>query len=143
MEPNQLFNGRFRLEDVYALGVLTFLVLNGELPWKLGPVPQLIAAQLKGEPTAVPVRSGPVRSGPVHRVDALVYRCLARDPGDRPTADEAAAAVAGDAPGRCSSRAARTGCRRHRNHRAAARRYLRCALAGQGGLAATGRGCHR
>ncbi len=80
--------------DMYALGVLTFLVLNRELPWQPGSPSQLIAAHVADEPATVPVRSGVLAP-----VDALVYRCLARDPGDRPSSDEAAAVLAAAARG--------------------------------------------
>ncbi|MFC4950845.1 serine/threonine-protein kinase [Pseudonocardia sp. GCM10023141] len=79
--------------DVYALGCLLYQMLSGELPFKRTDSMALIAAHM----TATPPSLGDAVSDPNLRaaLDAVVYRAMAKRPGDRFTsAGELGAAVA-------------------------------------------------
>jgi serine/threonine-protein kinase len=75
--------------DVYALGVLLYRLLANESPWSVESTTQMLDAHRYVEPTPLPQLSG---VPPV--VTELVHRCLRKEPGDRPTAAEAAAVLA-------------------------------------------------
>jgi CheY-like chemotaxis protein len=74
--------------DVYALGVMLYLMLTGEFPYQppgsQGPVSALLC--LTAEPT--PLREVNARISP--EVERVVLRALSRDPRGRPTARELA-----------------------------------------------------
>ncbi|GAB2605191.1 hypothetical protein Aab01nite_79060 [Paractinoplanes abujensis] len=72
--------------DVYALGLLLHLALAGSPPWRASTVTQMLKAHVYAEPAALP----PVMGLPAAVVD-LVRCCLAKKPGDRPSAAEVAA----------------------------------------------------
>jgi tRNA A-37 threonylcarbamoyl transferase component Bud32 len=75
--------------DIYALGVMTYHMLAGEVPFK-GSVGQLVFAHLQ-EPAPDLLMSAP--STPPH-VAAAVQRCMAKNVEDRyPTAGEFAEAI--------------------------------------------------
>jgi eukaryotic-like serine/threonine-protein kinase len=70
--------------DVYALGVLLYWCLSGRLPFSVGTTKELLLAHQRTEP-------GPIRvPGIPNEVRELCLRCLAKQPGDRPPADEVA-----------------------------------------------------
>jgi eukaryotic-like serine/threonine-protein kinase len=71
--------------DVYALGLLLRRSLTGSLPWAAQTLTQMLNAHRHVEPDPMP----PVDGLPPE-VAALCERCLAKDPADRPTSEQAA-----------------------------------------------------
>jgi hypothetical protein len=72
--------------DVYSLGVLAYEVLVGELPFTATTAMGWAAAHLRDTPTPV----GHRRADLSPEVSRLVDRCVAKEPADRPSADEVA-----------------------------------------------------
>jgi serine/threonine protein kinase len=71
--------------DVYSLGVTLYQAAAGEPPF-VGQTPIEIASQhVSQNPTPPRSRSADVSVG----LEALILNCLAKDPDDRPTAEEA------------------------------------------------------
>jgi serine/threonine-protein kinase len=78
MAPEQIQGGVIdQRVDIYALGVLIYQLLTGEAPFK-GSLEDLIQLHLCAPPPA-PSASVPVPAA----IDAVVLRCLAKDPGAR------------------------------------------------------------
>ncbi|GIE31025.1 hypothetical protein Ait01nite_040700 [Actinoplanes italicus] len=75
--------------DVYALGVVLYRMLSGRSPWSSEDTRQMVEAHLYIPPTRLP----PIVGVPDY-VIRLCHRCLAKDPDQRPTADEAAEVLA-------------------------------------------------
>ncbi|MET8152051.1 serine/threonine-protein kinase [Actinoplanes sp. NPDC049668] len=69
--------------DVYALGLLMYLALAGQMPWEASTVTQMVKAHVYAKPAGLPAIPGlpPVAA-------RLVSRCLAKRPADRPSAIE-------------------------------------------------------
>lgn len=89
--------------DIYALGVTLYQLLSGELPIVAGDTETLLERQLRATPEALDVHRPELGADVV----ALVHRCLAKDPEDRPaevgevlTAFRAAAGLAAVTPQR-------------------------------------------
>ncbi|MFC3990144.1 serine/threonine-protein kinase [Actinoplanes siamensis] len=97
LAPERLEGGQVSpATDVYAVGLLIYRMLIGQLPWDVGTTTALLRAHQYVEPDPLP----PVEGLP-HEVDALVGRCLEKRPADRPPTAEVAhvlAAVAAGAP---------------------------------------------
>jgi predicted Ser/Thr protein kinase len=72
--------------DVYSLGVLAYELLVGELPYQARTAMGWAAAHLHDTPTPVRVH----RADLAPEVATIVDRCLAKRPGERPTAEEVA-----------------------------------------------------
>ncbi|MFI1995187.1 protein kinase [Actinoplanes sp. NPDC020271] len=79
--------------DVYALGVVLYVLLSGHSPWTAENTRQMLTAHVYVEPAALPYVPGV----PAHVV-ALCNRCLAKDPAVRPTAQQIASEL-GEAAG--------------------------------------------
>ncbi|KUL29733.1 serine/threonine-protein kinase [Actinoplanes awajinensis] len=71
--------------DVYALGLLLYRALSGRMPWNAPTVTQMLKAHVYASPAPMPAVPG--LPGEVSR---LVTRCLAKNPGERPSATEVA-----------------------------------------------------
>ncbi len=69
--------------DVYALGILLYKALSGQYPWDADTPAMILSAHKHRPPKPLP---------DIHdlpgSVAALCRRCLARNPDERPTADE-------------------------------------------------------
>jgi len=82
MSPEQAEGGELsRGTDLFSFGVIMFEMLTGKLPWHGATPLELASARLTGA-TPVP-RALDATIDPVW--DAVVQRCLARDPAARPT----------------------------------------------------------
>ncbi|WP_436527823.1 serine/threonine-protein kinase [Actinoplanes sp. HUAS TT8] len=97
LAPERLEGGQVSpATDVYAVGLLIYRMLIGQLPWDVGTTTALLRAHQYVEPEPLP----PVEGLP-HEVDALVGRCLEKRPADRPPTAEVAhvlAIIAAGAP---------------------------------------------
>jgi hypothetical protein len=86
LAPERLAGGVVRpATDVYALGLLLYLMVAGRLPWRASTTTQMLRAHVYQEPAPLPA----VPDLP-EEVARLCRRCLAKQPGDRPSAAEAA-----------------------------------------------------
>jgi serine/threonine-protein kinase len=105
LAPERLETGPVRAAcDVYALGLLLYQSLTGELPWEWDGMTQLLTAHQHGVPASLDRVPG-LPPG----VADLYQRCLAKLPADRPTSAEAArilAAAAAAAPAAATPEAA-------------------------------------
>ena len=97
LAPERLAGGIVRpATDVYALGLLLYLMLARRLPWQASTTTQMLRAHWYREPAPLPA----VPDLP-DEVARLCRQCLAKQPDDRPSAAEAArilGAAAGRAP---------------------------------------------
>jgi hypothetical protein len=90
LAPERLEGGQVSpATDVYAVGLLIYRMLIGQLPWDVGTTTALLRAHQYVEPEPLP----PVDGLP-HSVDALIARCLEKHPVDRPSSAELAGALA-------------------------------------------------
>ncbi|GIM89960.1 serine/threonine-protein kinase [Paractinoplanes toevensis] len=71
--------------DVYALGLLMYLALAGQMPWAASTVTQMVKAHVYAKPAPLPAIPGLPPA-----VARLTSRCLAKRPGERPSAIEVA-----------------------------------------------------
>jgi hypothetical protein len=75
--------------DVYALGVVLYQSLTGDLPWPVNSASEVIAAHRQLPPTPLP----PIEGLPTD-VAELCLQCLGKRPEDRPTSLYAALVLA-------------------------------------------------
>ncbi|MGX7676552.1 protein kinase domain-containing protein [Plantactinospora sp. DSM 117369] len=75
--------------DVYALGLLLYRALTGRMPWRASTRTQALRAHLYAEPAPMP----PVPGLPAE-AEAVITRCLAKTPGERPESAELARTLA-------------------------------------------------
>ncbi|WP_239164424.1 serine/threonine-protein kinase [Actinoplanes palleronii] len=95
LAPERLEGGQVSpATDVYAVGLLIYRMLIGQLPWDVGTTTALLRAHQYTEPEPLP----PVEGMPPE-VDALIGRCLEKRPSDRPPTAEVAHLLAGIAAG--------------------------------------------
>jgi hypothetical protein len=82
--PERIEGGPVRpATDVYALGLLMYLALAGQMPWHASTVTQMVKAHVYAKPAPLPAIPGLPPA-----VVRLVSRCLAKRPADRPSAIE-------------------------------------------------------
>jgi hypothetical protein len=94
LAPERLTGGEvIPASDVYALGLLIHRALTNHLPWQAETTTQMLTAHVYVEPAPLPPTNGVLPE-----VNQICHRCLAKDPADRPSAAEVAAALA-DAAG--------------------------------------------
>jgi hypothetical protein len=90
LAPERLGGGPVRAAtDVYALGLLLYLMVAGRLPWLASTTTQMLRAHRYREPSVLP----PVAGLPAELAE-MCHRCLAKDPAERPNAGEAAEVLA-------------------------------------------------
>jgi serine/threonine protein kinase len=98
LAPERIEGGPVRpATDVYALGLLMYLALAGQMPWHASTVTQMVKAHVYAKPAPLPAVTGLPPA-----VARLVSRCLAKRPADRPSAIEASE-VLGEVAGLPSS----------------------------------------
>src|SRR3954467_15205346 len=86
LAPERLEGGQVSpATDVYAVGLLIYRTLIGQLPWDVGTTTALLRAHQYTEPEPLP----PVEGLP-SVVGALVARCMLKRPADRPSSAELA-----------------------------------------------------
>jgi serine/threonine-protein kinase len=84
--------------DVYALGLVLYRTLAGQLPWRAEGTTEMLRAHCWVPPTPLPRLDGLPRE-----VAEVCFRCLSKLPAGRPTAAEVARVLAG-AAGRVATR---------------------------------------
>ncbi|MEU4558168.1 serine/threonine-protein kinase [Actinoplanes sp. NPDC023936] len=95
LAPERLEGGQVSpATDVYAVGLLVYRMLIGQLPWDVGTTTALLRAHQYVEPEPLP----PVDGLPP-AIEALIARCLEKRPEDRPPTAEVAHVLAGLAAG--------------------------------------------
>ncbi|MGH2514825.1 MAG: serine/threonine-protein kinase, partial [Ktedonobacterales bacterium] len=81
--------------DIYALGIVTYVMLAGRSPFAGGDVHSVLTRQLADPPLPLRTMRGEVTT----RMEETIFWALAKDPADRPaTAGEFARALAAAAP---------------------------------------------
>jgi serine/threonine protein kinase len=95
LAPERLEGGQVSpATDVYAVGLLIYRTMIGQLPWDVGTTTALLRAHQYIEPDPLPEVEGLPPA-----VAALVGRCLEKRPADRPSSAELAHVLAGIAAG--------------------------------------------
>jgi hypothetical protein len=95
LAPERLEGGQVSpATDVYAVGLLIYRTLIGQLPWDVGTTTALLRAHQYTEPEPLPHVEGLPAE-----VDALVSSCLEKRPADRPSSAEVASLLASIAAG--------------------------------------------
>lgn len=86
LAPERLEGGQVSpATDVYAVGLLIYRTLIGQLPWDVGTTTALLRAHQYTEPEPMPAVEGLPNA-----VSALIARCLEKRPSDRPSSAELA-----------------------------------------------------
>jgi hypothetical protein len=100
LAPERLEGGQVSpATDVYAVGLLIYRTLIGQLPWDVGTTTALLRAHQYTEPEPLPHVEGLPPA-----VEALIARCLEKRPDDRPSSAELARVLAGVAAGNPATR---------------------------------------
>jgi serine/threonine protein kinase len=100
LAPERLEGGQVSpATDVYAVGLLIYRTLIGQLPWDVGTTTALLRAHQYTEPEPLPHVEGLPPA-----VEALIARCLEKRPDDRPSSAEVAHVLAGVAAGNPATR---------------------------------------
>ncbi|MEP6732493.1 MAG: serine/threonine-protein kinase [bacterium] len=90
MSPEQLLTEPITAKsDVYALGLLGYELLTARGPYNAFTPSDVVAAHLRDKPR----RLSEVRADISESLQELLLRCLAKDPADRPSAEEVMLAV--------------------------------------------------
>jgi len=96
LSPEQLMDEPLtELADMYAFGILGYMLMAGQGPYEAKNNTQWITGHLSGEPRDLTKLRPDVDAD----VADLLHRCLNRNPNHRPTAADAARVLAGDAAG--------------------------------------------
>jgi hypothetical protein len=91
MSPEQASGDRVNApSDIYSLGILSYELFASDLPFKANSALGWAAAHMRDVPAPLASRRAEISP----EVSQLVDRCLAKDPGSRPRAQEIAAAMA-------------------------------------------------
>jgi serine/threonine-protein kinase len=92
MAPEQLMSLRAKdaRTEVYALGILLFEMLTGELPFHADNVPDLMMAHVYAAPPLLSSRNKRIPA----ELSKMVAQMLAKQPADRPTMQSVAESVA-------------------------------------------------
>src|SRR4029079_18154642 len=92
MSPEQIEGGAVDARsDLYAVGIILYEMLVGDLPFADQSTPAVLVRQLKERPQPPSVKNPSVPPA----LEAIALRCLEKDPRDRfQTADEFAAGPA-------------------------------------------------
>jgi len=94
LSPEQLMDEDLtELADMYAFGILGYMLLAGEGPYEAKNNTQWISGHLSGDPRDL----GRLRPDVDPDVADLLRRCLNRNPNHRPKATDAARVLAGEA----------------------------------------------
>ncbi len=89
LAPERLEGGQVSpATDVYAVGLLMYRMLLGQLPWDVGTTTALLRAHQYTEPEPLPYIEGLP-----HEVKALVVQCLEKRPAARPSSADLAKAM--------------------------------------------------
>ncbi len=90
LAPERLTSGEvLAASDVYALGLLLYRLLTNTLPWQVETTTQMLTAHVYVEPSPLPrLDKVPPEVGEIY------WRCVAKNPKDRPPASEVAALLA-------------------------------------------------
>ncbi|HET6531873.1 MAG TPA: serine/threonine-protein kinase [Actinoplanes sp.] len=100
LAPERLEGGQVSpATDVYAVGLLIYRTLIGQLPWDVGTTTALLRAHQYTEPDPLP----PVEGLPAEVAD-LVGQCLEKRPDDRPSSADLAQVLAGVSAGAPAAR---------------------------------------
>ena len=90
LAPERLAGGEVvPATDVYALGLVLYRLLADAMPWPMDTVSQMLKAHRYAEPAPLPA----LPQVP-DEVAEICHRCLAKAPGDRPTAADVARVLA-------------------------------------------------
>lgn len=120
--------------DIYALGVVAYEMLTGIAPFSGPSIQTVMAAHITRTPRAL----AEIRPAIPATLDALVMRCLAKQPPDRP---QSAAEVTHDLEAMLAAEISATGSRGYSGPSARSRRSLRrAAIVSAAGLAAVASG---
>ena len=85
MSPEQILTEPVTAKsDIYALGLLGYELLTGRGPYQATKPSDVVAAHLRDNPR----RLSEARTDIPETLQELLLRCLAKDPEDRPTAEE-------------------------------------------------------
>jgi hypothetical protein len=91
LAPERLAGGLVRpATDVYALGLLLYMMVAGRLPWRASTTTQMLRAHWYQEPAPLPFVAGLPPE-----VVSLCRSCLTKTPEDRPSAETVAHALSG------------------------------------------------
>ncbi len=77
--------------DVFSVGVMLYRMLSGRWPFEFGKSESVLAAALRNASEAAPPLATPGVPAPL---EGLVMRALAKEPAERPSAEEMAALLA-------------------------------------------------
>lgn len=69
--------------DIYSLGGVAFYILSGKPPFQSGPTLKVLLSHIHEQPTEPSLHRKPGTAPISSQLDALVLRCLAKEPKDR------------------------------------------------------------